>query len=327
MASRMKSAWIGLSAALVLTVVGLLVWVGSMPSPPRAASGEPTSHITAPALRLGLIPERDILAQRARYRALGDYLEGQLNRPIELVTVNTYSSVLIELEQDMIDAAFVGSMVAALAHDRHGVKVLVKPETADGVSTYRGVLFVREDSPIREIDDLDGRSVAMVRTTTAGNLFPIHQFVQRDMLDGPNAARLHWAGTHDDAVRAVAEGTVEAGAAKDLRLQAMEAIHPEMKFRRLAVSDAVPNNALIAHRDLPMKICQQLSTALVKMHETEQGRAVLETFGAQRFLPCTIEEYAAIYEMVGELGSAWSQVGVEGPPPTLPEELASPPDP
>ena len=331
MAQRMRIAWTGLSMAMLASVVALLAWLNTMPTGGPAevdgAAAGSAAGIGTP-LRLGLVPERDIFAQRRRYRDLADYLAKPLGRPIELVTVNTYLGVLEEFEAGRIDAAFVGSMVAVLAHDRLQAHVVCKPRLPGGVSTYRGVIFVRSDSDIQSVTDLAGRSIALVRTTTAGNLYPIALFIELGMLGGPNSPELLWAGTHDEAVMAVACGDVDAGAVKDLRLEALIVANPALQLRRLATGPAAPNNALIVGRNISPTVNRELSAALLSMHETEAGRATLALFGAERFEPCTIDEYAAIYEMVQRLGDNWGQVGVTGPAPARPpgDRTATPED-
>ena len=161
---------------LLVLVVAVLAWIGGDPVPaPRigqaaASSGELSTSST---LTLGLVPERDIFDQRHRYRQLADHLAQELHRPVRLVTLNTYEAVLLDLAEGEIDGAFLGSMVAVLAHDRLGVRLVAKPVYENDVSTYRGVLFVPGSSPLTTIQDLRGRSLAMVRTTTAGHLFPL----------------------------------------------------------------------------------------------------------------------------------------------------------
>ena len=50
-----------------------------------------------------------------------------------------------------------------------GAKVLVKPTSDVGKpSTYRGVIFVRDDSPLRSLESLAGKTIVLVRATAAG---------------------------------------------------------------------------------------------------------------------------------------------------------------
>jgi len=306
-----------LSAMLVLVVVGMFICAAYKSGtdgqgPPPVQTGPATN---ATPLRLALIPERNIFAQRQRYQSLADDLAEHLNRPVELVSLNTYQSVLDEFAQKHIEGAFVGSMLAVLAYERLGTVVLAKPAHPDGVSTYAGVIIVRDDSPISDIAGLAGRSIALVRTTTAGNLFPIYLFHRNDMLTDVKRPIFRWVGTHDDVINEVIAGTVDAGAVKNLRLDAYLTEHPEVRIRRLATSDQVPDNGLIVSGDMPADQMRALRETLLKMDQDERGRAALKAFGSKGFAPCRIEDYQAVYRMVDEIGSAWDQLGVAGPPP------------
>ena len=310
---------------MVALIAAAVVWLIRMPAAPdRLPPMPPDNGQQQDALRLGLIPERDIFAQRLRYQALAEHLSDRLERPIVLVTLNTYEGVLKDFEEKQIDGAFLGSMVAVLAHDRLGAQILVKPQNAEGVSVYRGVIVVRRDSPITSIEDLAGRSVAMVRTTTAGNLFPVSLMLRHGLLDARQPPQFRWVGTHDQVIAELMAGRVDAGAVKDLRLDAFERANAPPKLVRLAVSEPVPNNALVVRADVDPALRERLEQALLTMHENGVGREALAAFGAGRFLTCRIEQYKAIYDMADQLGPAWQQLGVSGPAPRRPSAPAGP---
>lgn len=285
-------------------------------SPPTDQATQPVEGQAKP-FRIALVPERDIFAQRRRYEALAGYLSKKIARPVHLVTLNTYLAVLNDFAEDEVDAAFLGSLVAVLTIDRQNGRVLVKPEVEGGVSTYRGVIITPADSPIREIKDLAGRSIAMVKTTTAGDLFPIYLMSQAGLLDGQNEPKVVWVGTHDEVVREVVAGRVDAGALKDLRLQAFEKAHPEIKLRHVAVGPPVPNNGLVVSPNVDQELRAKLSEVLLGMDKEPAGREALQTFGAVRFLPCQVEEYRSICDMISKLGDHWKRLAIEGKPPRI----------
>jgi phosphonate transport system substrate-binding protein len=318
----MKIIWTFLIASLAALVVGAIYWMGPGKPPLEPAGSSrntpaPTSQ-PMPALRIGVVPERDIFVQSKRFKALAIYLSQRLGRPVEMVTVNTYEAVLQDFSEKKIDAAFLGSLVAVLAADRLNAKVLVKPEHAGGVSTYRGVVFVKEDSPIKSIADLADHSIAMVRTTTAGNLYPCCLLVKNGLMTGGHAPKIVWSGTHDDVAMEVMEGRADAGAIKDLRLDDMLRSNPQWKIRRLATSEAVPDNALVAGADMPADLRARLSEVLMKMDGDDRGRKVLLELDLKRYVPCSAQEYGPIYDMIDQLGAAWDRIGVAGRPPRRP---------
>ena len=313
----MKTIWIILTALLVLLTLCLLLWLGRPPEEENGSAQGIAGHdpTTRPVLRIGLIPERDIFEQRRRYQALADYLSGKLHRDVELATENTYEGILDDLASGNVHAAFLGSLVATLAMDRDGSQPIVKPEMEGGITTYRGVIFVRSDSPIQEVAELAGHSIAMLRTTTAGDLFPVFEMIRHNLLDSPTPPQIMWVGTHDAVIREVSEGRADAGSAKDLRLDAYEAAHPGLSFRRLAASDAAPNNALLLSAAVIEELGPELRSVMSAMTDDPAGREVLKTFGAIRFVPCDAQEYEAVYRMIDDLGENWDLLEVPGPPP------------
>ncbi len=323
----MKIVWVILNVTLVGLVLGILFWLTSMPKsdPGKGiiATTMPTQP-SGPPLRIGLIPERDIFKQRKRYLALRDYLSVRLNRPVELVTLKTYDAVLRDFAEEKIDGAFLGSLVALLAMDRLGARVVAKPELPGGVSTYHGVLFVRDDSPVRRLEQLSGRSIGMVRTTTAGHLFGGCLILELKLWGQPEQPRIVWVGTHDDVALKVMEGQLDAGAIKNLRLDAQMRLHPEWKVRVLARGKPVPSNGLILRKDVFRQLGPTLSQVLLNMNDDPQGRKTLAAMGVTRFLPCRHEDYAAIYDMVECIRPKWEQIGVPGTIPKRPSHWPKP---
>jgi len=318
--SRLRWAW-AVPTGLLAALVGVLFWLADMPPADPDGPPEAATRPTGQPLHVGLVPERDVFQQRKRYQALAGYLSARLTRPVELLTCSTYETVLKDFAERKIDVAFLGSLVSVLAMDRLGAKVLAKPEIPGGISTYRGVIFVREDVPVRTIEDLAGRTVAMLRTTTAGNLFPSCLFARNGLTDGPNPPRILWVGTHDDVLTAVMDGQADVGAIKDLRLDALLRSRPDWKVRRLFGSQAVPNNALLVRADLADRLGPRLTSILLKMDADPEGRRTLAELGATRFLPCSPADYKPVFDMIDCVGDRWGEIGVEGPPPRRPPDM------
>lgn len=321
----MRAKGTKITAVMLGLVVLSLVWLGYRPAEKErvgATQGGPEVE-SGPVLRLGLVPERDVFAQRRAYQKLAEYVRGKTGIRVELATMNSYRSVLEDFHEGKIDAAFLGSLVAVMAVDREGAVITCKPEYEGGGSTYRGVIFVRGDSAIAGIEGLAGKTVGMVRTTTGGNLYPMWELVRRGMVGNEKMPRLVWSGTHDDVIAEVASGAVEAGAAKDLRVVAYEQGHPGVRFRVLGQSEAVPENALVWGKDFSKEKREAVIGVLMGMKEDEAGRAVLSGLGMSRFVHCRVAEYGPIYRMIREIGGAWGELGIEGEPPREVEGAAT----
>ncbi len=308
----MKALQIAAVLGLMTLAVVALFWLGRAPTDDVAAGTAVDTTAAAAPLRIAIIPERDIFEQHRRYRTLADYLATKLGRPVELRTSRTYEGALRDLREGEADAAFLGSLAAALAVDRLHVRVLVRPQYPGGVSTYYGVVFTREDSPIRSITDLAGKRVAMVRATTGGHLVLVRESVTMGL--PPGCCRVVWVGTHDESVRMVMNGEVDAGAAKNARLEHLER-ETGVTLRRLAQTKPVPENPLVARRDLDAAIADALREACLGMAGDPDARLALEAMGLHGFIPCDAADLANVFEMVGDLGAAWERMELEGPAP------------
>ncbi len=261
------------------------------------------------AIRVGVPPVRNIVALESKYGGLARYLQDRLGRPVELVHEATYTDLTEAFRKGEVDAAFAGSFAYLVAHQETGAEALARPDH-HGVSHYRGVIYVRADSPYRRIEDLAGaRVVHAGRTTTAGQIFPLYALKVRGL---PPPERFfgsfRGAGSHEEAIRAVLEGRADAAAAKDLVLVEMVREEPEVRkrLRELAASPPVPSNAFVAGPLLSPSLRVQIRNLLLTMDQSPQGRKALVEMGADRFLVTTDDDYANLYEMASAVSDALS---------------------
>lgn len=310
---------------VVAFAISLVLWLGMVPSRHSDNQGLAAPMPAArTALRIGVIPEHDIFAQRRRYQAMADYLSTELKRPVELVTVSSYENIIADFADHQIDAAFLGSLTAVLAVDQFQVQLLVKAERSENQSGYSGILFVPESSPIHSIGELSGQTLAVVRTTMAAHLFPTYELKRAGLLGTDRSPRFLWVGTHEDVLSEVASGRASAGAVKNLRMNEWMQRNPSQKLRVLRESSLVPESTFAIRRDLPPDVTNKLRQTLLEMSSAQAGRTTLETFGAVRFVSCEAREFEPIYAMADELAPVWSDLGMPGRAPKRPATLPAP---
>lgn len=258
------------------------------------------------SLLIGLSPEQTLFAQLEHYEPLAGYLSRKLGMRIELTVLPRYGSVINGFVTQGLDGAFFGSFTYVLAHVRLNLEVLARPEQADGTSTYHGIIFTRKDSGIRGIEDMRGRRFAFVdKATTAGYLLPLYYFKKNGVKDYMFFLKeAYFTGTHEDAVYDVLNGKADIGAAKSTvfeRLAAAdEGVRDELVV--LATSPEMPENALAVRETLEGPVKERLKAVLLAMHEDPEGRAILEKFGAARFIETTDGDYEPVFRYAREAG-------------------------
>ncbi len=258
-------------------------------------------------LVLGLVPEINIFEQRKRYKPLIKYISGKIDIPVRMKIYESYFKIIESLRDGDADLAFVGSLNYVIAHHVAGAEVLAKPEWADGVSTYSGLIFARKGTGLTaDPSTWKGKKMALVHEfTTAGDLFQRHYMMERGFLK-PNKllAEIHYEGSHDAAVMMVLKGDAHIGGAKDLVFKRLASENRELKENLviLAESDRVPSNGLVVSGFIDGKTKKRLKSVLLGMDKNAEGRAVLARFRAKRFLDTDRNDYKAVYRMMKGIG-------------------------
>lgn len=167
-----------------------------------------------PELTLGVIPAENASGTTDRWTPLTAYLSKELGVPVKLRIANDYAAVIEGQRAGNIHVAFYGPASFARAVIT-GVKTepLVNQTHETGVNGYYSVLYVRADSPYKTIQDLKGKSLALVDpNSTSGNQAP-RFFLKRAGIDVDTFfGRAIFAGSHENAVLALSQGTVDAAA-------------------------------------------------------------------------------------------------------------------
>jgi len=255
---------------------------------------------------IALVPERNVFQQKRIYQVLTDYLSKKMNYFIRLNIQSDYSAICSKFRMKDIDAAFVGSLSYIVSHHKAGIVPLVRPVWADGSSTYTGYLLVRKSSLIKNIEDMKGKRLVLVdMETTAGYIYPLFYFKTHGINNISNYfSKVFFAGSHDAAVWSLHTGEADVAFAKNHIVNEMMRRFPELndEISILSESFAVPSNALVVRADMDTVLKKKLMTALLELDKTPEGRKVLKSFGAKRFIKTEDSDYKNLYEMIKKVG-------------------------
>jgi phosphonate transport system substrate-binding protein len=254
---------------------------------------------------LGLIPEQDLFSQKARYKPLAAYISAKTELDVKIKILSRYGNIIDNFVSNRLDAAFFGSFTGALAIRKLGVEPLARPQWPNGTSTYYGMIFTRKDSGIKDAADMKGKRFAFVdMATTAGWLLPLHYFQDIGIEDYRTwFAETYFSGTHEDAIYDVLDGKADVGAAKNTVFYRLAKSDSRLlnELQILTTSPEVPANALAVRKDLDSSVKIKLRDILLQMDEDEQGRRILQEFGAKKFIETTEKDYEPVFTYAGNV--------------------------
>jgi phosphonate transport system substrate-binding protein len=167
-----------------------------------------------PELVFAVIPEENGSGVVDRWTPFVDYLSREIGTKVTLRVANDYAAVIEGQRAGNIHIAYYGP--ASFARARIiGVKTdaFAIDVNSDGSKGYYSVFYVLAKSPYQKIEDLNGKPMAFVDpNSTSGNNMP--RFVLDRMGIDPDKffSKTVFAGSHENAVLALAQGTVDVAA-------------------------------------------------------------------------------------------------------------------
>ena len=243
---------------------------------------------------------------RPTYQAIAGYLGDHAGIRAMLVTDATWQEQEQLLDQGRAEVGFV----CGLPYTRklHRVELLAAPVMC--AARYRGrpIYFsdvvVRADSAFRRFADLRGAGLAY---NDAGSFSGYA--VLGAHLAALGAASGYFgsaveSGAHLCSLQLVAEGAVDAAAIDSVVLELEFTRRPELsaQFRVVEAIGPSPIPPVVVARHVPAALQCRLRSALLRMHEDDQGRAILAGGLIDRFVAVHDADYDDLRHKVRSAG-------------------------
>jgi phosphonate ABC transporter permease subunit PhnE len=304
-------AWL---AALALTLC----------SAPQLARAQARAEAIPDEIVLGFHPAENAQALQQSADALASALSTRLQLPVRAFVTLDYTSLVEAMRAGQVHFAWLTPAPLILAENLFDAQVILT-QVRRGSPSYYSAIVVRDDSNIRTVDDLRGRTIAWVDPqSTSGFVIPRFLLAERG-LDPQRLFRQQvFAGGHDAAVLAVYNGQVDAAAVwaeppsdgggawvRFLRNR------PPPRLRPILYSPPVPSDAVGVHptfmREHPTLV-RSVRSALMAMGQSEDGRAILRRLNStDGFVEANSSQYALVRRAYAATRQARPSKGFERP--------------
>ncbi|WP_372426307.1 phosphonate ABC transporter substrate-binding protein [Salinarimonas chemoclinalis] len=249
-----------------------------------------------PVFRIGLLGGENEADRLRNNECLIEALGSRLGVPVELFPAPDYAGVMQGLLADQLEMSFLGasSYAGIYLQDPEAVEPVFVGAEADGSLGYKAVMYVRADSGITSIEELEGRSLAYADpNSTSGYLVPRAELAQAGINDEEYFSRTGFGGGHEQAVTAVLNGQYDAGVTwvsgigepsegytrGNLRRMIDNGLLDMADLRIIWESNLIPNGPAVLRKDIPAEVREIVVDYLATQHETDRDCYVSVSFG------------------------------------------------
>ena len=197
----------------------------------------------------------------------------------------------------------LGSFKAQEALSTTGAVPVARPEKG-GVSGYRGYVIVRKDSGYKRIEDLKGRSFDFVsKGTSAGYVFPLALLREKKIDPDTFFSRMTFAGRHEISLYKVLNKESDGASIKDTAFEKLAKSDPRVNGEVTVIhkSEPFPDGTVLFRKDTPASLVTSVRQALLGIEKDPEGKAVLNSVGADRFIPTDRKDFAYLSKLVKQM--------------------------
>ncbi len=248
-----------------------------------------TADATKKPLSLGFMPYLNAELLVEKYTPLASYLSQKLGRDVNIQVAPNYAEHIRATGEDQLDISFLGGSPYVVIGDQYGIKPLLARYEFDGKPTFRAVIFVYKDSPLNDLSELTGKTMAFGSPkSTLSTQVPLYMLMQSGV-DLDKLKSYKHLRNHSNVVLGVEIGDFDAGAVAEEVFNE----HKENAIRVLDYSPDLSTHVFVARSNMDAALKDQIAQALIGLKSTPEGQAVLGAIGPtlSGFVPVKDSDY------------------------------------
>lgn len=198
-----------------------------------------------------------------RFAPLSKYLSEKAGVNITCKISKDYREHIDMVGQNRVDVAYMGPASYVIMTKKYGQKPILARLEINGTPLFRGVIVARENSPVKTLHDLAGKSFAFGDPHSTMSYFLPLSMLKEAGIGTDALARHNFLSSHQNVALGVLMGDFDAGAVKE------EVFYEFRKrgLRDIAWTPRISEHLFVASSTLPPETAGRLRKALLSLHD------------------------------------------------------------
>jgi phosphonate transport system substrate-binding protein len=261
-----------------------------------------------PEVVLAIVPAENASGVTERFQPFIEYLSKELGVKVTLRIANDYAAVIEGHKAGNIHIGYHGpsAYVRAWTVTNRGVEPFVTTINSDGSVGYYSVAYAKSSAPGAKLEDYKGKSLCLVDpNSTSGSNMPRYAMNKIGIEPDKFFAKVVYAGSHENAVTAVAQGTCDVGfnwwnSETDSNLTRMvnKGMVKKEDFKIVFKSDLLAGSPYIYITSMPSEMRAAIAKAFADAPKKDKAAFDKLSDGKDLgFQPVTHKDYEAAVEL------------------------------
>jgi len=223
-------------------------------------------------LTLGFMPYLSSQQIIKKYQPLADYLSAELGQEVVIEIAKDYSTHLRATGEDKLDISFLGGSPYVVVVDKYGPKPLMARFEFNHRPHFRSVFYTSEDSDIKTLKDLKGKSVVFgSRRSTLSTQVPLYMLMQAGLTT--DDFDYEFLNNQENVYISVLLGGHDGGASAE----EVFAENSNKGLRVIEYSPYLSTHVFVTRSDMDKDLQDKVQKALFKLSSLPEGDAVLKS--------------------------------------------------
>ncbi len=232
------------------------------------------------------------------YQPLMDYLSENSDFKFELKLSSNYDETVQQLVNHKVEAAFLGSYVYVGAHDKFGVKCILKPLNENSEPFFHSVLITKSGSGIHSIDDIRRKRIALPSEQSfTTNWFLFYELKKQNIKQNELDSIFNFSH-HQTVISQVLKGNFDAGVVREQ----IAKDYAKFGIRIIAKSYPMAGSPIVVPKDFNPKVVDAIKTALLNINVSNpEDRKKVESWDKEfsfGFVEATDSDYHHIRKLI-----------------------------